>query len=43
MIEKEPIKYGLLIRFASLPVIIKNYGLSVMPISYYNYMICVLA
>jgi hypothetical protein len=34
LIKKEPLKYGILLRFASLPIVIRNYGLAVLPINY---------
>lgn len=39
--RKEPFKYGLLIRFSSIPIIIRNYGLAVLPIKYLTYISCV--
>ena len=36
--RKEPLKYGLLIRFSSIPIIIRNYGLAVLPINFAQYM-----
>ena len=41
LVKKEPLKYGLLIRFASIPIIIRNYGLSLLPIKYQTYILCV--
>ena len=41
LIKKEPLKYGLLIRFASIPIVIRNYGLAVMPINYAKYILIV--
>lgn len=42
LIKVEPLKYGLLIRFASIPIILRNYGLALMPINYTNYILCVI-
>jgi hypothetical protein len=39
-VKKEPLKYGLLIRFASIPIVIRNYGLAVLPINFHTYMAC---
>ena len=41
LVKREPLKYGLLIRFASLPIVIRNYGLAVLPINFTKYMACV--
>lgn len=41
LVRKEPLKYGLLIRFSSIPIIIRNYGLAVLPINFSQYMACV--
>jgi uncharacterized membrane protein YdjX (TVP38/TMEM64 family) len=41
LVKKEPLKYGLLIRFSSIPIIIRNYGLAVLPINYPTYIACV--
>ena len=41
LVKREPLKYGLLIRFSSIPIIIRNYGLAVLPIRYGTYMACV--
>ena len=41
LVEREPLKYGLLIRFSSIPIIIRNYGLSVLPIKYATFIACV--
>ncbi len=41
LVRKEPFKYGLLIRFSSIPIIIRNYGLAVLPIRYLTYIACV--
>jgi uncharacterized membrane protein YdjX (TVP38/TMEM64 family) len=41
LVKKEPLKYGLLIRFASIPIVIRNYGLAVLPINFTKYMACV--
>ena len=41
LVKKEPLKYGLLIRFASIPIVIRNYGLAVLPINLTKYMACV--
>lgn len=41
LVRKEPLKYGLLIRFSSIPIIIRNYGLAVLPINYATYIACV--
>lgn len=41
LVKKEPFKYGLLIRFSSIPIIIRNYGLAVFPIRYLTYISCV--
>lgn len=41
LVRKEPLKYGLLLRFSSIPIIMRNYGLSVLPINYTTYMACV--
>jgi uncharacterized membrane protein YdjX (TVP38/TMEM64 family) len=41
LVRKEPLKYGLLIRFSSIPIIIRNYGLAVLPINYAQYIACV--
>jgi uncharacterized membrane protein YdjX (TVP38/TMEM64 family) len=41
LVIKEPLKYGLLIRFASIPIVIRNYGLAVLPINFTKYMACV--
>lgn len=38
LVRKEPLKYGLLLRFSSIPIIIRNYGLAVLPISFIKYM-----
>jgi uncharacterized membrane protein YdjX (TVP38/TMEM64 family) len=41
LVRREPFKYGLLIRFSSIPIIIRNYGLAVLPIKYMTYIACV--
>ena len=41
LVRREPFKYGLLIRFSSIPIIIRNYGLAVLPIKYITYIACV--
>jgi uncharacterized membrane protein YdjX (TVP38/TMEM64 family) len=41
LVRREPFKYGLLIRFSSIPIIIRNYGLAVLPIKYLTYIACV--
>jgi uncharacterized membrane protein YdjX (TVP38/TMEM64 family) len=41
LVKKEPLKYGLLIRFSSIPIIVRNYGLAVLPINFAQYMACV--
>lgn len=41
LIKKEPLKYGLLLRFASIPIVVRNYGLAVMPINFQKYILCV--
>ena len=38
LVKKEPFKYGLLLRFSSIPIILRNYGLAVLPINYLTYM-----
>ena len=40
LIRKESFKYGLLLRFASIPIIVRNYGLAVLPINFTKYMAC---
>eukprot|EP00347_Sterkiella_histriomuscorum_P013844 403363149 len=39
LVRREPFKYGLLLRFASIPIIIRNYGLALLPINFSTYMI----
>ena len=34
-------KYGLLIRFSSIPIIVRNYGLAILPINFSTYLACV--
>ena len=41
LVRKEPLKYGLLLRFSSIPIIIRNYGLAVLPINFMKYIACV--
>lgn len=42
LIRKEPFKYALLIRFSSIiPLIIRNYGLALLPIKFMTYISCV--
>ena len=41
LVRREPFKYGLLIRFSSIPMILRNYGLAVLPIRYITYIACV--
>ena len=41
LVRKEPLKYGLLLRFSSIPIILRNYGLAVLPIKYATYIACV--
>lgn len=41
LVKVEPLKYGLLIRFSSIPIIVRNYGLAVLPINYATYLACV--
>ncbi len=41
LVKKEPLKYGMLIRFSSIPIIVRNYGLAVLPIKYPTYILCV--
>ena len=38
VVKREPFKYGLLLRFASIPVVLRNYGLAVLPINFSTYM-----
>lgn len=38
VVRREPFKYGLLLRFASIPVVIRNYGLAVLPINFSTFM-----
>ena len=42
LVRKEPFKYGLLIRFSSfIPIVIRNYGLAILPINFLTYLTCV--
>lgn len=41
LIKKEPLKYGMLIRFASIPIVVRNYGLALLPINFQKYMLCI--
>lgn len=41
LVRREPLKYGLLIRFSSIPIILRNYGLAVLPIRFPTYIACV--
>ncbi|CDW86576.1 UNKNOWN [Stylonychia lemnae] len=38
LVRREPLKYGLLLRFASIPIIVRNYGLALLPINFSTYM-----
>mmetsp|Transcript_70 Transcript_70/g.74 ORF Transcript_70/g.74 Transcript_70/m.74 type:complete len:188 (-) Transcript_70:54-617(-) len=40
VIRKSPIYYGTLVKFASIPASVKNYGLAALEISFRDYMIC---
>ena len=42
LIKLEPLKYGMLLRFSGIPIVLRNYGLAVLPISFLHYMICLL-
>ena len=41
LVRREPLKYGLLLRFSSIPIIVRNYGLAVLPINYLTFIACV--
>ena len=42
LVKQEPLKYGMLLRFSGIPIVLRNYGLAVLPISLKNYLICLL-
>mmetsp|Transcript_4002 Transcript_4002/g.3915 ORF Transcript_4002/g.3915 Transcript_4002/m.3915 type:complete len:125 (+) Transcript_4002:91-465(+) len=41
LVRKEPLKYGVLVRFATIPLIVRNYGLALLPINYSKFILCV--